>query len=155
MARIDLIEGAGGGGAGWRARLAERVGRLRERLGETTPAVRWALAGQAALVLLLGALAVWQAVAPSQPYRTLAGVGEQLSGRHAQIRVVLADDVTEREVRALLERIQGHIVDGPSGVGAYTVEVPAPASAPDRLASVLETLRSHAGVRLAEPIRTR
>jgi len=51
--------------------------------------------------------------------------------------------------------VGGRIVDGPSAVGAYTVQVPVPAAASDRLAAVLSTLRTDPKVRLAEPIRSR
>ncbi len=43
----------------------------------------------------------------------------------------------------------------PSAVGAYTVEVPVPATGLERVAPVLEVLRTQPKVRLAEPIRGR
>jgi len=68
---------------------------------------------------------------------------------------VLVSAKESREMRAVLEHVKGRIVDGPSAVGAYTVEVPVPATASERVAPVLEVLRTQPKVRLAEPIRGR
>jgi hypothetical protein len=118
--------------------------------------MRWALAAQGALVVLLLAVIGWQTVlSPGPPYRTLTAGSDQARWGQAQIRVVFAEDITEREIRGLLGGVQGKIVDGPSAIGAYTVEVPLPASAADRIAPVLDVLRADSKVRLAEPIRNR
>ncbi len=88
-------------------------------------------------------------------YRTLASAPDQAPRGQAQIRVVFTDEISEREMRAVLEHVKGRIVDGPSAVGAYTVEVPVPATASERVAPVLEVLRTQPKVRLAEPIHGR
>ena len=67
------------------------------------------------------------------------------------IHVVFAEDITEREMRALLGRVEGSIVEGPSAMGVYTVEIPA--RAPDRVAATVEVLRGDSKVRFAELIR--
>jgi hypothetical protein len=154
LARIDAIEAAGSCDHGWRGRLRDRIDALRELLQSAPAPARWALAAQGTLVVLLVAVVAWQAALSSgQPYRTLASAPEQAPRGQAQIRVVFTDDISEREMRAVLEHVEGKIVDGPSAVGAYTVEVPVSAS--ERVAPVLEVLRSQPTVRLAEPIRGR
>ena len=154
LAAIDAIEAARAGG--WRESLRARLAPLRELLQGTPGPVRWALAAQGALMVLLLAVMAWQTVlSPGPPYRTLATGNDQPRRGQAQVRVVFAEDITEREIRGLLGGVQGKIVDGPSAIGAYTVEVPLPASAADRMAPVLDVLRADSKVRLAEPIRSR
>ena len=155
LAKVEAIEAARGGAGGWLARLRSRLARLGDAVRETPTGVRWALAGQSVVVILLAGLVAWQGAAPGGPYRTLASIGEQFGRRPALARVVLSEDATEREIRALLESVGGRIVDGPSSVGAYTVELPVPASAPERLVPLVERLRADAKVRLAEPISVR
>jgi putative zinc finger protein len=156
LARIDAIEATGARHGGWRGRLRDRIDALRELLERTPAPTRWALAAQGALVVLLVAALAWQmALSSGQPYRTLGSAPEQPPRGQAQIRIVFADDISEREMRAALERVKGRIVDGPSAVGAYTIEVPVPATASERVAPVLEVLRTQPKVRLAEPIHGR
>ena len=57
-----------------------------------------------------------------------------------------APEVEMSDVQALLQSGDARIVDGPSSVGAFAVDVPADAGA-----AWLERLRSDARVRLAEP----
>jgi anti-sigma factor RsiW len=154
IARIDALEAAGGRMEGWRDRLRARIDGLRELLQSTPAPTRWALAAQSALVVLLVAVVVWQ-MTPSSSYRTLASGTDPVARDQAQIRVVFTEDVSEREMRAVLGLVDGRIIDGPSTIGAYTVQVPVPAAATDRVAPVLDVLRTQPKVRLAEPIRSR
>ena len=133
------------GRAGRRRRSRARGGSL---LGDTPRPVRWALAGQlAALILLAAALAFGPArrfqsaklasPAPERPaspadplYRTLS----EPSARPAswapvapQIRVRFAETATEKQMRDVLISTRGRLVDGPSAIGAYTLELPVPA----------------------------
>jgi hypothetical protein len=151
LERIDRIE-AEGEGAGWRQWLGARAASLRDALRSAPLPMRWALAGQGALVALLGAIVIWQAAAGGGPgYRTLAGSGFEARRGQPQILLVFAEDVTEAEMRALLGRIKGTVVGGPSPAGAYTVEVPGPSDQ----AAALDSLRASAKVRLAEPVVSR
>jgi len=154
IARIDAIEHAGGRTNGWRERLRERIDGLRDLLQSTPVPTRWALAAQSALVVLLVAVIASQ-MTPSASYRTLASGAGPVARGQAQIRVVFTEDTSERDMRAVLERVAGRIVDGPSTMGAYTVQVPVPAASSDRIAPVLDVLRMQPQVRLAEPIRSR
>jgi hypothetical protein len=156
LARIDAIEAASPRSGGWRERVGERLDGLRELLQSTPTAIRWALTLEGALAALLLAVVAWQlALSSGQSYHTLASGAAQPARDQAQIHLVFAEDMQEREMRALLERVGGHIVDGPSAVGAYTIAVAVPIAASDRLAEILSTLRTAPKVRLAEPIRSR
>ena len=156
LARIDAIEATRAEPGGWRAQLRVGLGNLRDRLQGTPTPARWALVAQGALVVLLVAANLWQMALSSGPaYHTLASGGGQPGRAQAQIRVIFGEETAEREIRALLEGVGGRIVDGPSTMGAYTVQVPVPAAAEDRLALVLDRLRAHPQVRLAEPVRSR
>jgi len=111
--------------------------------------MRWALAAQAALLVLLVVLtAVPGVLAPRAPYQTLADGGRAQTGQ-GQINIVFAEDITERELRTLLGRVQGKIVDGPSAIGVYTIGVQA--STPDGLTPIVALLRTDPKVRFAEP----
>lgn len=112
----------------------------------------WTLAAQGAMILLLVGALVWQA--PSSQgsiYRTLADDSEHTPRGQAHLQVVFADDMTEKELRALLTSIGGTIVKGPSALGVYTVEIPVSAGSPDLLDPILDAVRAHRQVRLAEP----
>ena len=149
LASIELLEATAVGHAGWRTRwraVAEWLGDLFER---TPGPVRWGLAAQAALLVLVVGLAVLPgALSPRAQYRTLADDGDRRMG-HALVHVVFAQDISEREMRTLLGRVHGKIVDGPSDVGVYTLEVGA--GARDQLMPMVAILRGDPKVRLAEP----
>jgi hypothetical protein len=145
MATIDDSERATAPtrGGTWRERLHER---LRDWLGGSSPPVRWALATQTALIVVLGA--AWVAPTPEPPYRALSDPAPGVPAPGVALRVVFDDDITEREWRDLLLAVGGRIVQGPSALGVYTVAI-----APSQAAAALARLRSHPKVRLAEPMQ--
>ena len=156
LASIELLEATHVQRAGWRARWRAGVEWLGDLFQRTPGLVRWGLAAQAALLVLVVGLALWPgALSPRASYRTLAENGQNGDRRVGQalVHVVFADDITERDMRTLLGRVQGKIVDGPSAVGLYTVEVGA--STPDQIMPMVAILRSDPKVRLAEPVLRR
>ena len=155
LASIDLLEAMGvRRRTGWRGRWRAGVEWLGDLVQRTPGPVRWGLAAQAAVLVLVVGLVAWPGVWSARaPYRTLTDVGEQRVGQEALIHVVFTDDITERELRTLLRRVEGRIVDGPSAVGLYTVDVRA--STPDRAVPIIEILRADPKVRLAEPVPNR
>jgi len=125
---------------------------LRDLFQATPGPMRWALAVQAALLIVLVVLAAGSGVlAPRAPYHTLADGGR--GPAQGQIHIVFTDDITERELRTLLGRVQGKIVDGPSTIGVYTLEV-GPSTADD-LTRIVAILRADPKVQLAEPVSRR
>jgi hypothetical protein len=65
----------------------------------------------------------------------------------AQLHLVLAEETTERELRALLHGIEGNLVGGPSARGVYTVELPVGASERERVEAIAARLRGEPRVR--------
>lgn len=152
-------------------------------LASTPRPVRLALAGQLAAVLALAlALAFHarpQAGAPAAAagrdaaplYHTLSAPSSTDAtgattatpgGGRPQIRILFTEQATERQIREILMKVRGRLVDGPSPLGTYTVEIAAategiapgrPAGgAPDSLGIVLGYLTSQPIVRFAEPV---
>lgn len=129
--------------------------RLPSLLLEATPrALRVALVAQAAIILLLAGLLLWQRlhsgpVGVSAPavYRTLSDA-PPARGPVLRLRVMFSPRATEGQIRELLLHVRGEITGGPSPLGVYTVEVPA---GRDSLQAVLARLRSESQVMLVEP----
>ncbi len=153
LASIELLEASDGRRAGWRLRWRAGLEWLGDLFQRTPGPVRWGLAAQAALLVLVVGLAVWPgALSPRASYRTLAEDGDRRV-RQTLIHVVFVEEISEREMRTLLARVQGKIVDGPSAVGLYTVAVGA--STPDQVMPIVTILRGDPKVRLAEPVPRR
>lgn len=147
MARLDEADGSS---------LRARLGGL---LAATPQPVRWALAGQLAAVLLLAGGWVWNAPPPPPPadpadpaeYRTLSDTAAPAAAG-VRVRVVFAEQTTERQIRDVLLPLGGQLAGGPSPLGAYTVELP---EGRDPLPVVLRHLRSRPEVSFAEPVAGR
>jgi anti-sigma factor RsiW len=156
LAHMDAAEAQEALDGGWRERLRARYTRSFLVLQRMPRIVRWALVAQGAMILLLASVLVWQVpFLPGPLYRTLSDGSDHVSQGQAHIQVVFADDITEKEIRALLTSVGGTIVNGPSSLGAYTVEILLSGSSPDLVDPVLGAVRAHRKVRLAEPTPTR
>lgn len=116
-----------------------------------------ALAAQAAVILVLAGVVVWDrlhispetsAAPPPAVYRTLSDPASRPDPGAARLRVMFSPSATEKEIRALLGAIRGEIKAGPSPMGLYTVEVPAGS---DPVSVILVRLRSEPQVTFAEP----
>jgi len=123
---------------------------------EATPGpLRGALVAQAAIVIMLVGVLVWQELhvrpavaAPPAVYHTLSDPAPAPQPS-AGLRVMFAPQTSEREIRNLLLGIRGQITAGPSPLGVYTIEIPADG---DRANVVLARLRSEPQVAFAEPV---
>ncbi len=108
-------------------------------------AIGWALAGQLAAAALILGVAVSLPQPPAEPaYRVL---GTSPSPAPGNIILLFRPDATEQQMRAILTKTEGRLVDGPTASGAYVVRVPEP-DRPD----VLKQLRAKDEILLAEPI---
>jgi len=118
-------------------------------LGVRRVNVWWALAAQAAVLVVLLAVVFWPSPQPAQ-FRTLSDATPAVARAAAQrqVRVVFAPTATEAELRRILLEVRGEVVGGPSPLGAYTIAVPGG----EPLALVLEHLRADPHVRFAEPV---
>ena len=149
LARANAADGPESSITAWWGRRRDQIRRALAALTPTPPVLRWAFAVQGGLVLLLASLVVWQATAPAPVYRTLAKSGDHAGEAGLKIHVAFTEDMTERELRALLTTVGGTLVGGPSALGIYTVRIDPSSGTP---AVALEKLRAHGKVRLAEPL---
>jgi hypothetical protein len=135
----------------WSTRVREWLQRNLKAVQIAPSPLRWTLAMQTTMIVLLAGTVVWQAAMSPQLYRTLSEGGTAFQPGRTYISVVFADDITEGELRTLLSTVQGTIVAGPSPLAVYIVSVPGSGAEPDARASMaLDTLRKHPKVRLAE-----
>jgi Putative zinc-finger len=149
-------EPVAGGPAGARAPEASpeagagrRRGARASLLRATPVAVRWVLAGQVAALLALVLLTVTFAFGPARPgprYVTLSAPSP--AAVRPQVRLIFSETATGKEIRDVLLRTGGRLVDGPSPIGAYTLEL----AAADSPGSILAYLRAQRIVRFAEPV---
>jgi hypothetical protein len=153
LSRIDAAEACPGWVSRGRQFLSDcwHEGRLWWR--HTPVFVRGALTAQSALLLLfVSALALQVVMAPAGLYRTLSDSGISAPRESRHLRVLFSDELTVQEMRQILGEIGAHVVNGPSPLGVYTVDVPSATGAPDYLRPALDALRAHPKVRLAEPV---
>ncbi len=107
------------------------------------PQLAWAVAAQAALLLLIvGALALPRG--GHDRYRTLGAARAAASGNAL---VMFRPDTPERDLRAALQASHARLVDGPTAAGAYVIAAP-----PAGRAAALAKLRARADIVMAEPI---
>jgi hypothetical protein len=153
--------------------------RVRALLRATPRLVRAALVAQFAAVLALamvlgfhpahpghpghpGDIPLPESAAPRVLYHTLSAATATAvpAAAHSQIRIMFAEAATERQIREMLLRMRGRLVDGPSPIGAYTLAIPLDPLDPldpqngarEPLGTVLAYLRSQSIVRFAEPV---
>jgi vacuolar-type H+-ATPase subunit I/STV1 len=112
--------------------------RLRESWWPTTPVfARMALATQLALVLVLGAVAVYQYENPQVIYKSLS----DSSGNAAKLSVIFNENATEGAIRQALEEIHGNIVEGPTAQGRYTIQLAISLEQRAELDKIMRTLQ--------------
>jgi anti-sigma factor RsiW len=133
--------------------VREWIRKIRLTFEETPSPFRWAVAAQAAVIVLLAGAVVFQLSSTPEPlYRTLSDTGAVTDSGKSSIQVIFAEDITEREMRALLGNIGATIVSGPSPIGVYTLGISAGDSdLAGRVHEALAVLRVHPKIRLAEP----
>ena len=103
---------------------------------------RTLIAAQVVLLLALGSLALYQRSHPAVVYTTTSGgAGENKAS--FRIAVQFSDSASEQDIRKTILGIHGKIVDGPSALGLYTVEVPIAGERRAEMDRVLETLRQN------------
>lgn len=143
MQRRITSAAASRSGGGFIARLGEWPGRL-WRTGP--PWLSWALAAQAALLMVAGALTVRTATPVSQPvrYHALSSAPAATTGN---VVVIFRPDARESAMRQALVAADARLIDGPTAADAYVLHVPAA-----ERASALARLRARREVVLAQPL---
>jgi hypothetical protein len=136
----------------WWSRVRDWLQRNLEAVQIAPSLLRWGLAVQTSMIILLAGTIVWHMTMTPQIYQTLSEGGAALEPGRTQISVVFVEDITEGELRSLLSTVQGTLVAGPSPLAVYIVSVPVSGTEPDaRTSLALDMLRKHPKVRLAEP----
>lgn len=110
---------------------------------ELSPWVRYSMAAQLVVVAVLAGALLY--LPTPQYYRSLGAVAKP-AGPESGLVVVFSETVSQQDVRDLLLRLHARIVDGPSPVGAYTLQV-----AQGDQATALAVLRHTSSVVFAEP----
>lgn len=113
---------------------------------------RFALALQGALVVALATTLLVRGLFPTQTYTTLSNPSAPSLVAGRQVRLVFSDDITEKELRALVLGVEGRFIAGPSSQGVYTIVLPSSNSSARTMPQVLTQLRANPKVRLAEPV---
>ena len=108
-------------------------------------ALKWVVAAQFAMLVVLGMAALPDSPAPRQgAYRAL---GDAPSGRNGNVLAMFRPDARVAEVRRSLEASGARLVDGPTAAGAYLLDVPGGQNGHE-----LAALRNDPNVTMAEPI---
>ncbi|MDD2724885.1 MAG: zf-HC2 domain-containing protein [Methylovulum sp.] len=115
----------------------------------------WALALEtivlAALVLFVVLPRLDQQTSGQTVFQTLSDAHAPTVAGLPRVHIVFADDIMIGDLRLLLVSVNARLVDGPSKLGVYTVEL-ATVGNPDATALAIATLRKHSKVKLAEPV---
>ena len=131
------------------------LARLAAWWGHTPSVMQWALVAQVVVLVGLSALYASERRPAPQFYETLSSVPAPSPTLPFRMRVVFAEDLTEKDLRALLTKVGGRIVDGPSPIGVYAIEVGFRGEAGQDPQSVVAAMRAHPSVRLVEPASPR
>lgn len=106
------------------------------------------LALAALVMLVVGHLP--QQLPGGQLFETLSNDSPAASTNLPRLHIVFAEDMTEREMRTLLQAQQAQLVDGPSLLGVYTVQLATAADNAQQKA--IDSLRTTPKIKLVEGI---
>lgn len=144
-----------------RAGLARLEARLEASVRRRPPRRKplgwaWVALAEAAVIVVLVGSAIVADRPPALPeprYETLTDPSPVLERATGPLyRVLFAETASERDLRSLLADLHLRVVDGPTPLGLFTLELGAERK---DTAAVLERLRSHDAVRFAERIDLR
>lgn len=151
MAHIDAMETD----VPWWEKLRAALAQYARTLWEAPGALRWTLAlSSLGLLLMAGTLVRTLPFFQGTTYRTLSEAPTITASAQTMVRLVFAEDIPESAIRALLTRVQGSIIQGPSRLGVYTIILEKTPEVANTVEQRLALLRAHPQVRLAEPVPT-
>ena len=119
---------------------------LRDRVRDWPSSLRWVLAAQLALIVVL-AVALVEAVPRAPVYRTLASAAMPMRVEGNAV-IVFEPRTSEATMRAILHASGARVVDGPMQSGGWVIALPDAG-----FARALENLRARREVRMAVPLR--
>ena len=153
LARVEAAQQTYEGWRSWASKLGGWLKRFASAFANSPPTIKGAIALQFALVLAVSGLLLLPTSTETQPaYVTLSAPGLQSSSERARLSVTFDQETTEKAMRHLLMKLGARIVDGPTALGRYTVELPIPPTAVGPNSSVLEMLRVEPHVSYVEAI---
>ncbi len=128
----------------WRDRIQEWLDGLFAR--RPVPALALAVvAAQILLLVGLTAVLIEQRGEIQTLYQTLSGPSAAQPAQ-ARLTVAFQEQATEAEIRDLLQRVKGTIVEGPSALGLYTIAVAGHEDPERRLEMALQELQRQSRV---------
>jgi hypothetical protein len=117
--------------------------------------MQFAIAAQAAAILVL-VVALWAALGPDevQDFRTLGSGDATLASPAPLLRVAFQPGHPDASARRIIAGAGGELRDRLDGTSAYTVEIPVRPGEDraSKVAGVLDELRRHPAVIMAEPV---
>ncbi len=154
LARVAAEQRIRKGRRSWASTLRSWLRRFASAFLDSPPAIKGTIALQFVLLLALSGLLLLPVSPKTQPaYVTLSTPGLQSSSERARLSVTFDEGTAEKAVRHVLIKLGARIVDGPTSLGRYTVELPIPPTAAGRNSSVLAMLRREPHVSHVEAIR--
>lgn len=148
---IDDLESAAGKAVS-PVRMPGLFGNLSAWLKATPSPVYWFMTLETVTLAALVLLVVAQP--PQQPgaqlFQTLSNERPLVTATLPRLSIVFAEDITEREIRALLQKQHGQLVQGPSMLGVYTVQLTTGRA--HELRQTMTALRGNPKVKLVEAI---
>ena len=153
LSRIDRADSGGDGSAGRPSRetRSSRLQWLKRQLGGSPFAVQRALAVQAVLIVALVGLLVATYQTKARPvFQTLSDTPVAITISTPQIRVLFAEQATEKQIRSLLEEVEAQIVAGPSPLGVYTLSIHTQEQYMDATDDLIDYLKQSDIVRFAD-----
>jgi len=122
----DRVQNAAPGDFGW-ARLSRAIEDQNVDTKAAAPLLNRRFAGWQVAACAMVAVAAWQLFAvpllssnesPDMAYVPAAETVVEVN----RVRVIFADETTEKELRKVIRQVNGEIVAGPSAIGFYTLE---------------------------------
>lgn len=101
------------------------------------------VAAQLLLLVGLTAVLVDQRGEIRSLYQTLSGPSVSPTLAPARLTVAFQEQATEAEIRDLLQRMKGTIIEGPSALGLYTIAVSGEEDPEQRIERALQNLQRH------------
>jgi anti-sigma factor RsiW len=130
--------------------IASYYQRILQLFAQTPRPVRWTLAAESLAFAIIAAVLVPGQfhIAEKDKFETLSTVDAPAPAGQV-LRLVFSEDMTAKELSALLNQAKAQIRQGPSAVGAYTVEI-----ASEDEAQGQAVLRAHPKIKLVLPVAT-
>ncbi len=121
-------------------------------LKETPRPVFWFMSLETLALTALVLLVIVRLPPPPEEhlFQTLSNERPPVNASLPRLSIVFAEDITEREIRGLLQSQHGQLVQGPSMLGVYTLQLAA--ASEHKLQQAMNQLRSHPKVKLVEAV---